>query len=541
MSVIPSIDGKRVYSQLSGFKQKHPNLKDMQWDVVVIGSGMAGMSAAAALSKYKRKVLVLEKHYLPGGYTHMFSRKGADWDVGTHAVGDMHEGGKSRKQLDWLTGGKLKMSSIGEMYDEFYYPDNFKISFSSSLSKYREILYRKFPDEKKVIDNYIKYCLKAAKQAIPYFAFKTLPKTPGVALDKIWRTLTRDWWSKTTDEVLNELGASFRLRNVLTGQWGYYGSNPQNSSFGVQALIFNHFSHGAYYPENGSKQFASFLLSEVIRSGGECVCKAPVVRLIIRNKRCCGVVLEDGTEIFGKKVISAIASKNTVKDLMPGKYQKSKWGKSILSLQQSPGYLCLNLIFQGDISQHGASSRNIWIMNEWGEGRDSLWDFTNSKTDPGTLFISFPSLKDPLYSPGEKQVHTGEVIVFVDWEQFEKWKDTRFNERPRDYEDLKKQIENSLLQLMEKHFPGLMKLKTYHELSTPLTASHFVSAFDGSTYGLASTPERYNNPNLRVRTPVKNLYMSGVDIVTSGISGARSSGLLAAATIDPRIFRILRK
>ena len=58
------------------------------YDAIVIGSGMGGMTTAALLSKMGKKVLVLEQHYVPGGFTHTFRRKGYEWDVGVHAVGD---------------------------------------------------------------------------------------------------------------------------------------------------------------------------------------------------------------------------------------------------------------------------------------------------------------------------------------------------------------------------------------------------------------------------------------------------------------------
>ena len=56
-------------------------------NIIVIGSGMGGMTTAAMLSKLGKKVLVLEQHYIPGGFTHTFKRKGYEWDVGVHAVG----------------------------------------------------------------------------------------------------------------------------------------------------------------------------------------------------------------------------------------------------------------------------------------------------------------------------------------------------------------------------------------------------------------------------------------------------------------------
>src|SRR4051812_43474601 len=88
------------------------------WDVIVIGSGIGGMACAAALSKYGYKVLVLEQHYTPGGYTHTFSRKGYTWDVGVHCIGSMGDKDVPGQILRWLSDGGIKMKSIGEVYEK---------------------------------------------------------------------------------------------------------------------------------------------------------------------------------------------------------------------------------------------------------------------------------------------------------------------------------------------------------------------------------------------------------------------------------------
>ena len=96
---------------------------DQTWDYIVIGSGMGGMTAAALLSQLGNKVLVLEQHYVAGGFTHTFRRKGWVWDVGVHAVGEVTSQAVVGRILSQLTGGRLEWTTLGPVYDEFHFPD----------------------------------------------------------------------------------------------------------------------------------------------------------------------------------------------------------------------------------------------------------------------------------------------------------------------------------------------------------------------------------------------------------------------------------
>ncbi|MFT5992576.1 MAG: all-trans-retinol 13,14-reductase, partial [Bradymonadia bacterium] len=80
---------------------------------------MGGMTAAAMLATMGKRVLVLEQHYTPGGFTHTFKRPGYEWDVGVHAVGEVSLHTTIGRLLKRLTKGKLEWASLGDTYDEF--------------------------------------------------------------------------------------------------------------------------------------------------------------------------------------------------------------------------------------------------------------------------------------------------------------------------------------------------------------------------------------------------------------------------------------
>lgn len=126
------------------------------WDTIVIGSGMGGMTCAAMLAKLGQRVLVLEQHYVPGGFTHSFKRPGGyHWDVGVHAVGEVTERSMTGRLLRTLTDDRLRWASLGPVYDSFDFPDGLHIDFPDTPQRFRENLLDAFPDEQPAIDAYL--------------------------------------------------------------------------------------------------------------------------------------------------------------------------------------------------------------------------------------------------------------------------------------------------------------------------------------------------------------------------------------------------
>ena len=99
-----------------------------EFDVIVIGSGMGGMTTATALSRLEHKVLLLEQAQTIGGLTHSFSRDGFTWDVGLHYCGTFGHDQPAGRILDWLSGGTIEFRSVGTIYDTLHFPESFEIS-----------------------------------------------------------------------------------------------------------------------------------------------------------------------------------------------------------------------------------------------------------------------------------------------------------------------------------------------------------------------------------------------------------------------------
>src|SRR5215470_8263840 len=95
-----------------------------QFDAIVIGSGLGGLAFASIMAKLRQwRVLVLERHFKIGGFTHTFTRPGGwSWDVGLHYVGEMGEGMMGRRLFDFITDGGVNWIPMPDVYDVFIYP-----------------------------------------------------------------------------------------------------------------------------------------------------------------------------------------------------------------------------------------------------------------------------------------------------------------------------------------------------------------------------------------------------------------------------------
>jgi all-trans-retinol 13,14-reductase len=531
MSVVPKYKGKKLYKDISYIDKQN-------WDVIVIGSGIGGMSCAAALAKCGNKVLVLEQHYVPGGYTHMFARKGYEWDVGVHAIGEMRSKDKPRQILDWLCKSPIDMISLGDPYDEFKFPEGEAYGLPTDKNEYLKHLQDRFPEQADKVKKYVDSIYKVVQYSKFFFLFQTFPLWLARISHAILHMFNRNWWKLTTNDFMDELDIKGKLRTLLTVHWGYYGSNPCDSSLPMHALTHVHFRNGANYPKGGAKVFAEEILATVIDAGGSVGTRAKVVALLMEGKRAVGVKLENGQTFNASKIVSAAGAKLSLSKFLPKSYTNKDWVNGILSLPDSPPYLCLNLGFKGDIVKAGAKPANQWLMNTW-ENNIRYWAIENKEEPPPILYVSFPSLKDPLHKAGAENKNTGECVTFVDFTHFKKWRDTDFGNRPEDYEKLKREIEERMLKELKLKLPNIMEHLDYYELSTPISTLFYTQAQAGAIYGMDSCPERFSNLNLRPITPIKDFYLTGVDVGAVGVVGGMMAGLITAASINRKLIKKL--
>lgn len=502
-------------------------------DVIVIGSGIGGLGVAALLARHAgKRVLVLERHATKaGGFTHIFKRKSYEWDVGLHYVGDVHRPDSTlRKLFDGITGGRLEWQDMGEVYDTVVVGEQ-RFEFVAGRTAWRDRMVEYFPAEEAAIHRYLELVSETTRGARSFFSAKALQGPLSVAGPWMRRGFLRHA-SRTVADVLDEITDDATLKTVLTAQYGDYGLPPSQASFGIHAMVVNHYLRGAGYPVGGSARIAAEIIPEIEEAGGAVVVGAEVAEILMENGRAVGVRMVDDSEFRAPIIISDAGVPNTVHRLLPPDAPGRLSLASVLKrVTPSTSHICLYVGLDATDKELGLGTSNLWIFP--GPGHDANIDrYLDDPTAPLPLtYISFPSAKDPDFQNRHPGKATIEVVSIAPYEWFSSWEDETWQKRSEEYETLKDRLTVRLLEVLGREVPQIAGKIGYHELSTPLSTRHFGGYESGEIYGLDHTPERFKAKGLRPKSPVPGLWLTGQDICTAGVAGALYGGVLCASGI----------
>ena len=338
-----------------------PNRLAPEYDAIVIGSGMGGLTTAALLSELGWRVCVLEQHYTAGGFTHSYERNGYEWDVGVHYIGEVGAKTRTRRMFDFLTDGKLEWAPMADEYDRFYIGDKV---FNARAGKqgFRDNLLQQFPGEQAAIDAYLDL-LKRTGSALSVYAMSRAMKPWQQSLAKPllkWRT--PDVFFRNTYDVLSELTDNAELIAVLCGQWGDMGLPPKQSTFMVHAMIARHYLHGGFYPVGGAWKIADYIIPRIQESGGEVFTYARVRQILVEGGRVCGVEMKDGHRISCERVISSAGVENTFRHLLPADVvQTTGYAEQLEHVEPSMAHLGVYIGLTGTAEEIGLPNTNYWI------------------------------------------------------------------------------------------------------------------------------------------------------------------------------------
>jgi len=511
-------------------KQLHLSIK---YDVIVIGSGIGSLTTATLLARSGKKVLILERHYVAGGFTHIFKRKNYEWDVGIHYIGEVQRPNSAiKKMFDYITDGKLQWADMGEVYDRVIIGDK-TYDFVKGVKNFKAKMKSYFPADADAIDQYVDCVFAANKAMRGFYINKTLPHWVshffGAFLTKKYLKFT----DQTTYEVLSALTKNQELIKVLTAQYGDYGLPPRQSSFAMHASVAKHYFGGGSFPIGGSGAIMAMVNQVLEAHGAQIMTNAAVAEIRIDQGKVYGVRMQDGRDIDADQVVSGVGIFNTYQHLIPDTLRaKHRFETQLQKIQPSVGHGCLYIGLKGSPESLNLPKNNLWIYPEGVDHDQAVADYLEDQDRPfPVVYISFPAAKDPSWNARYPDRSTIDIITLLPYETFAQWEGSKWMHRGAEYEALKEQITQRLLVHLFEQLPHIKDHIDHCELSTPLTTKNFVNYQKGELYGIDHSPSRYRQKFLQPRTPIKGLYLTGQDIVTAGVGGAMFSGLITASAM----------
>ncbi|MGA3245592.1 MAG: NAD(P)/FAD-dependent oxidoreductase [Bacteroidota bacterium] len=496
---------------------------DKGFDAVIIGSGLGGLSCAAAFARQGFKPLVLEKHDRPGGYATTFSRPGGFvFDVSLHSttVGD-------REGIHNLIYGFPEITDVEfvphrNLY-RIIYPDYDLRVPQKDVAGYVKLLARLFPDEQRGIQGLLDD-MKGLSDDISRYS-NARGKIDMNRFPQDFPFLFNNF-SKTWGTMVNARIKDPKLQSIVSSLWGYYGLPPSMlSSFYYALPTYGYLRQGGYYPKGRSQKISDAFVKFIEDRGGKVVLNSRVTEILTKDHAAYGVKTADGKEYAGRVVVSNSNAFDTFHS-MPGendvlKEYVGKFDRYSVSLSSFQVFLGLKEDLVGKI---GIEDSEIFYHTSYDHEAGYEAALTANMDNTGYGLTLYDNIYKG-YSPEGK--NTLSLLVLQGYDHWKEFEEDYFKGNKTAYRAEKERMADILIKKAEETLlPGLSSAIEVKEIATPLTNLRYTGNTRGAIYGWDQTLGNSGQNRVPHTTPIKNLYLSGAWTRPGhGYGGVIGSGL----------------
>ena len=490
----------------------HPRVTD--FDDLVIGSGMGGLTVAALLAKSGRRVLVLEAHDVPGGYAHTFRMREYRFCAQVHYIFNCGEGESIHRLLTELG---LEQSVPFHRLDpegfDHVVVDGDRHRIPNGLSKSRDRLIRRHPEAEAPLRKYFDVVRTIADELDQLDAAPNRITLAALASVVRYRHLIR-YLKWTLDDLYDHVRMPPLLRAVLAGQCGDYLLPPRDVSLLLHVALVSNYDRGAYYPQHHYFHFVESIANAITSRGGTILYEHEVDRIETSGGRVTGVTTKSGERFSAKRYVSNVDPRRTAE--LAGTRTREAYDYSC-------GTFTMYLAIRGlDLRDHGFGSFNVWHYPHADINR--IYDDQLVRHDLSNpwLFLSTPTLhsSEPgLCPPGEQIL---EIATSCD---YDRWARLRSGDR-REYNREKKRVRETILDVLEaRYVPRLRDHVVLRVAGTPVTNERYCFAPKGNAYGSALTPANVGFGRGPRRSELENLWMVNATAGFPSVAGTIGAGM----------------
>jgi len=501
--------------------------KDEIYDALVIGAGLGGLSAALKLANDGAKILLLEKHNLPGGFATSFVRGRFEFEVSLHELSDIgspEKKGAVRRYFEDELKMNIDFIPVPEAYHLILSEDNIDISLPFGIDNYIEAVAKSEPGCRSDLQKFLAVCQEVSRALSYLGSIRGAPDLNKLLEQYPSFVATAGY---TVADVVGRFNFNSRVLQMIYPYWCYLGVPVSRLSFTIFAvMLYSYLNRGAYIPRLNSHGLATAMEKKLRELGCQLYFNTEITKILVEGGRAVGVETAAGETfkapfvvanlsphlVYGKLIhphgaVPEAALKNT---------NARKLGTSAvvvyLGLNRSPDDLNLNSYgyFIGSAMNTEKAYRNFFCIEAQEMQAVICLNRANpSCSPPGTTILSSTTL-------------VGSDV----------WK----NITPANYIETKTRVAQGMIEKMSQYLGvPLDKYIEEIEIATPQTFHRYTGAYRGVMYGYEQDPWDSvvaRSMNLHHEKYIKGLeFVGGFASMGHGYAPSIISGRIAAATV----------
>ena len=508
-----------------GWVQWKPKRQELpqDWDVIVIGSGLGGLMAAAKLATAGKRCLVIEQHYVAGGYAHHFPRKEKDtmyyFDVALHQTGLLRQGSSQYQVFEEIgINDKLEYVETPSLHRSIFPRHDLDITVPSDPEAYRLLLHEKFPAEAEGIDKFFEIMREIPRELPKLLRAQTDPSIN--AAEEAPNSMR--YMMAPLNAVFDDTVSDPLLRALLAQLWPYLGLPPGEMSAIYFALMWHSYTEGGFYIRGGGQALSNAMCERIEDQDGAILLRRLVEEILVEDGRVAGVRTHKGETFHAPVVISNASPITTFGQMLDKAHTPDDVLDQVNTIPISTSIIQAYVGIRGDAAELGLPEHEIFVNRtlnadeEWEAVKRGEWD------DMSVLLANHSSVNADA-CPKDKSVLEAAILAMG-----EHWIDLPEAE----YKAKKEKVTEFLIDRIAEFIPDVRDRIEVVEVGTPKTMKDYSLSPNGAVYGYAvgATTHTVFRPGQRTHLP--GLYLAGAwTFPGAGFGGALRSGYTAAQLI----------